>query len=296
MKLHIFEYYKMIRRAYKNAFSVILDLLIKKQLLRVSLKLNGKVYYWNNIQVRNYVNALNINYKNDSNVKFFPDDDLIEFIYSGRVFKFYGFLENGFVYNELQNFEYKDLNFKNKIVIDIGANTGATSIYFALNGAEKVYAVEPMPKTYKFLVKNILINGFQKKIYPLNFGIGKSSIAVVDENETGLGAKVNKPNKKHKVTKTKMVEIKSLRDLIDTLHIKECVIKMDCEGCEYDALLDLDKETFARIKEIILEYHNGCKKLANYLKENGYIVTCNHYKNRIGILYARSDRVQKSKA
>jgi FkbM family methyltransferase len=290
MKLHIFEYFKKIRRCYTNYITVILSLLVRKHQISVILRLNNKVYQWNNLQVKNYINALNVNYKNDSNVKFFPDDDLIEFIYSGRIFKFYGFLENGWVYNEFQNFEYKDLNFTNKIVIDIGANTGATSMYFALNGAERVYAVEPMPRTYELLVKNILINGFQGKIYALNFGIGKRSIVKLDKTETGLGARIKKPRRTHNSAELKAVEIKSLTDLINILHIQECVIKMDCEGCEYDALLDLDKETFTHIKEIILEYHNGCKKLLNYLKENGYIVTCTNYKNRIGILHAISNR------
>lgn len=215
----------------------------------------------------------------------------MEFNCYGRKFKFYGFLENGWTYKELHEFEYKDLNFKDEIVIDIGANTGATSIYFALNGAKKVYAIEPMPKTYSILVKNIEINGLEEKCIPLNIGIGKRSILKVNPDTSGLGATIEKASKIPKNLIPKTVEIKSLSDLINDLNLKSCVIKLDCEGCEYDALLDLNNETFSHIKEIILEYHHGNKNLIRYLNDMGYNVIFKSYGYRVGILYAKRNRM-----
>ena len=62
-------------------------------------------------------------YGKDSNAKLDPENDLIEFTFDKHRLMFYGILENGWVYNEFLNFEYKDLNFKGKTLLDIGANT-----------------------------------------------------------------------------------------------------------------------------------------------------------------------------
>ena len=291
MQFYLFNAFKRIKKAYKNYMSVIFFLIIRKKNIKVTLRLNGKSYIWSNLNVRNYINAVNINYEIGSDIKFFPENDLMEFNYFGRKFKFYGFLENGWTYKELHEFEYKDLNFKDEIVIDIGANTGATSIYFALNGAKKVYAIEPMPKTYSILVKNIEINGLEEKCIPLNIGIGKRSILKVNPDTSGLGATIEKASKIPKNLVPKTVEIKNLSDLINDLNLKSCVIKLDCEGCEYDALLDLNNETFSHIKEIILEYHHGNKNLIRYLNDMGYNVIFKSYGYRVGILYAKRNRV-----
>lgn len=71
---------------------------------------------------------------------------------------------------------------------------------------------------------------------------------------------------------------------------------MDCEGCEYNSLLSLDKNTLQSFDEIMLEYHYGCTDLKKFLEENGYSVKCttplssyNHISNtrmKSGFLYA----------
>ena len=72
-------------------------------------------------------------------------------------------------------FEYYKLNFQNKVVINIGANSGATSIYFALNGAKKVIAIEPMPFTYDYLKRNVEVNKLASFIQCINGGVWNES-------------------------------------------------------------------------------------------------------------------------
>ena len=62
---------------------------------------------------------------------------------------------------------YRNLLLQDKIIIDIGACTGDTSIYFALKGAKKIIAVEPFPKNFEVLEKNILENNFNDFIIPI---------------------------------------------------------------------------------------------------------------------------------
>jgi FkbM family methyltransferase len=80
------------------------------------------------------------------------------------------------------------LDVEGKVVVDIGAFIGDSSIYFALRGAKKVIAVESHPETYKKMVENIRLNDLEDVIIPVNAGLASSSgICIEDEdvNRTG---------------------------------------------------------------------------------------------------------------
>lgn len=291
MQLNI-QNLKKIKNSYKNYLKVIFLLLINSKKINVVLR-DGNIYTWNNIQVRNYIIASNLRYNDGAKVKFFPDLDKMEFTYLSKRLTFVGFLEDGWIYHELVNFEYNQLNFNNKIVLDIGANSGATSIFFILNGAKYVYAVEPMPMTYSLLKENVRLNKLTQFISTLNYGIGYPSQVNLDTNISGQGAYIDSA-----IAKTgKSVEIKSLSYIIEKYKIDECVLKMDCEGCEYAALMSLDKNTLKHFSEIMLEFHYGCQNLKKFLEQNGYDVNCtepissynhlSHTKMKSGLLYAR---------
>ena len=72
---------------------------------------------------------------------------------------------------------------ENGYIIDIGANIGDSSIYFALNNAKKVIALEPYPYSYNYALKNININNLNDKITLLNAGYGEDSEIKIDENK-----------------------------------------------------------------------------------------------------------------
>ena len=51
--------------------------------------------------------------------------------------------------------QYKNLTFKNKIFMDIGAHIGAVTNLALNNGVKKCVSYEPMPDTFEILKKNI---------------------------------------------------------------------------------------------------------------------------------------------
>ncbi|MEM4066980.1 MAG: FkbM family methyltransferase [Candidatus Micrarchaeaceae archaeon] len=53
------------------------------------------------------------------------------------------------------------------------------------------------------------------------------------------------------------------------------LLKMDCEGCEYQTLGSLSSASLSRIQNIILEYHSGIQNLSDILRNNGYAVKIN---------------------
>nr|QGT50470.1 hypothetical protein Helico5904_1420 [uncultured Helicobacter sp.] len=62
---------------------------------------------------------------------------------------------------------------KNAQILDIGANIGNHSIYWAMvKGAARIYAFEPIKETYEMLCKNITLNNLQEKIQTFNFALG----------------------------------------------------------------------------------------------------------------------------
>ena len=143
--------------------------------------------------------------------------------------------------------EYKLIDVKDKVVLDIGASFGDTAIYFAMSGAKKIYAYEPLKEIYDLLVLNIKINNFSDVIIPYNKAVsskkGKVYINPVKNWSGGSSTKLEKNGEGY------WVNTEPIRLDVD-------VLKMDCEGCEYDVFSNIKS---LDCKEIIMEYHKGRK-------------------------------------
>ncbi|MBL0096482.1 MAG: FkbM family methyltransferase [Bacteroidetes bacterium] len=76
-----------------------------------------------------------------------------------------------------------------KTILDIGANIGTTSLYFAsLNANAKIISFEPHPDTFKRAEENIKLNSF-RNIELLNIGLGeqKAELKLYEVNENNPG-------------------------------------------------------------------------------------------------------------
>jgi len=147
--------------------------------------------------------------------------------------------------------EYGFIDVKNKVVTDIGAFIGDTSIYFAIKGANSIYAIEPHPGAYKELVENIRLNNLESKIIPLNVGIGYKANYITVNVNTKQAPQIYLRNSQDKGAK---VVVSTLSDIIKNYNINTDVLKMDCEGCEYDIILN-DYTTVSKFEQIVFEYH-----------------------------------------
>ena len=78
------------------------------------------------------------------------------------------------------------------------------------------------------------------------------------------------------------IEYLTLRDLLGDIK-GDVVLKMDCEGCEYDVFEEATQQEITAFKEIILEFHNG--RPEDIIKRlNNFWVTVRGKK--YGIIYA----------
>lgn len=151
---------------------------------------------------------------------------------------------------------YRKFDYKDKVVFDIGGFIGISALYFALNGAKKVYIYEVNKEAYKILINNISNNNFDNKIVAFNIGVSddyKEKILNITEikGSSGFFSEFSKPMNIKEKRKIKLVPFKTvLKENVD-------ILKIDCEGCEFEILNSiLNNKLIEKINEgIILEAH-----------------------------------------
>jgi len=196
---------------------------------------------------------------------------------------------------------------KGDVVVDIGAHIGTFSVLAGQKAGIKgeVYAYEPVPNTFDILKRNIHINSLQNIVYPYKLGIspkkerkefyifkkdGKPlfhSSSFYREQSGVIGATVSEKIEVECITLEDIFELNGL-DRID-------VLKMDCEGEEYNLLFGTSNKYLKRIDEMCIEYHDylptkyNHQDLINYLSELKYDVLREIPKNSeegCGIIHA----------
>ena len=191
-------------------------------------------------------------------------------------------------------YNYVDNSDNNLIVIDIGMNIGLASLFFASKErVTKVYGFEPFIDTYKQSLDNIRENDklIQEKIETFAYGLGNENCtknfiydASFSEGLSTVGNGVEKSENTVSVIIKDATEI--LTPILNTSN--KVVMKMDCEGSEYDILSNLhNSNLISKIDVFIIECHNPDKNatLENILKKNGYSYILIPSNKTLSILY-----------
>ena len=169
------------------------------------------------------------------------------------------------------------LQVKPKIIFDIGANIGITSIFLAkLFPNACIYSFEPLIDNFEVLKKNTYE---YKNIEVFNFGLGSNNGSFkvyLSEDVENFGGVSFFPKKKgHKSESYTMCEVKNTNDVIKELGITFIdLIKIDTEGAEYDILTSLNNKILQNISWITGELHgNRDFELLDYLDSLGFSVS-----------------------
>ena len=144
----------------------------------------------------------------------------------------------------------------NRIVIDLGANIGFFSILAGAYGS-KVFAVEANPCNYYYLLRNIRKNS-SGQIIAFNYSIGSRSgfrdLFVADQWSGSSLIQAQSIGSEFSI----VTRGRSFRDLMEEIgNPKVDLLKMDCEGCESEIIMNADVDVFRSIRRISLEYHDG---------------------------------------
>lgn len=182
-----------------------------------------------------------------------------------------------------KGFEIKE----NDIVIDVGAHIGIFSTFAAFYAKKGlVYSFEPLKENFYLLEKNVKINKL-KNIKFFNKGLGKKQKFVklyIFENKASNSTKIFE-NKNNYV----LICLVELKKIIDKINKKINLLKIDCEGCEYEVLFNLPSSYFEKIDKIVLEFHDINKKY-NYKTISAHLRKMNFkviiVKNFYNMIYA----------
>lgn len=159
--------------------------------------------------------------------------------------------------------QYEQLNVKDKTVIDIGANIADSAILFARLGAKKIIALEPQPKYFEIGQRNIILNHLDDKIELINAGLSNTKgVFKIKYEESGKGFSFVENKEGIEIPKITLNEI--------IPQSNNMVLKLDCEFCEYETILNASDEILHKFSRILIEFHDGNKNLIEKLRKVGF--------------------------
>jgi FkbM family methyltransferase len=179
---------------------------------------------------------------------------------------------------------------KSDIVIDVGSNIGEFTIPAASmcsNGL--VYAIEPIEESFKLFNRNIKENELKNVIGFYGALAGRDGFRDFLVTPTRVTTSMIFHQGKGEFRRVAVI---SLRTFLDKHNItKVDLLKMNCEGAEFEILMNSSKEVLRKINRIVLEFHNvsiheNADLLRSYLESNNFKVETTG-KEWGGCLYAK---------
>lgn len=176
--------------------------------------------------------------------------------------------------------EYNDMSFllhflkPDSFFMDIGANVGVYTVLASGYKKCNSISIEPLPKTYSFLKKNIEINKLNDKVNCLNIGLSNQQEELYFTND---GDTVNHVvNEAGKNTTT--VHVDTLDHIFPKNISTDILLKIDVEGFEYNVLKGGTQALLNQhVKAIIIELNGSSERYGlndnmvdEILNENGF--------------------------
>ena len=182
------------------------------------------------------------------------------------------FLDNFFLF--FSNYHHKRiLNYLQKLnlkeLIDVGAHKGEFLSYgIKINSIKKFYAFEPQASIFRILKRNFSNN---KKVKLINMGLSeRPSNKIFYINKLSSTSTMSKFNKNSKYLKFKNILTGSKKNYIDKylvktssvdiffkkIKFKNCLLKIDVEGFEYN-VLEGSKSKIDEVNYILIENQFG---------------------------------------
>lgn len=196
--------------------------------------------------------------------------------------------------------DYDFISASKAIIIDIGANIGVTSLFFSrFDFVDKIFGFEPVKDTFDQAQYNLSLNAKMHKVeWIKNIGLGNCSrteVFLFDKyckGNTGIRG-VSSPSYSNN-TNAREREVKieeatlEIGKIIETTKDRKIIIKMDCEGGEYEILENLYKTGMINnIDVFLLEWHDqGSAIIEDMLIDSGFDFFSRSFDALTGMIYA----------
>lgn len=145
----------------------------------------------------------------------------------------------------------------------------------------KIHSYEPNPRAFSFLKANVLNCGIE--IFPQAIGAAPGKVTIVDTADSNLAT--TRPSETGTITQV------SFRLAISRIGGRVDLLKLDCEGAEWD-LLDA-ADCWRAIRQLRMEYHlvrsHALPELEGKLQNLGFEITvCRPEGPTFGTLWAEN--------
>jgi FkbM family methyltransferase len=164
-------------------------------------------------------------------------------------------------------------------IVDIGANIGVFSLFAATEPDTRVFAYEPVGSTYDQLRENVALNGLEGRVKTFNLGVTGTS----EQREIHVSAHGSPFSSLYGADgdQTEQISCVGLDRVLADNGIERCdLLKLDCEGAEFEILFGAADDVLARIDRICVEYHEQAadprfrrEALVDHLAARGFRVT-----------------------
>lgn len=167
-------------------------------------------------------------------------------------------------------------------VVDIGANVGVFTLWAKACWPEvKIVAIEPSPRMCDFFRRNLAKNRVTDVVLLQAACGGYCGEAVLySRGAEAANSLFQRDAVGSSFRPLGRTQILTLDEVFRRFNIEIChLLKLDCEGAEYDILLKASEETLQRVRRITMEYHVGLNEhvpaeLAALLEAQGFEVDC----------------------
>jgi FkbM family methyltransferase len=177
-------------------------------------------------------------------------------------------------------------------ILDIGANIGSFSLcagHILRQGRGQLFAFEPFPDNYHHLVQNVHLNALEGRVITSDRAvwgsIGKIQLHISEDREPDGFQAVTNTGKHSGVSelakpgaKTMEVPTTTLDEIVRGNNLAKIdLLKLDCEGAEYQILFNASETTLHRIERITMEVHPtrsfGRGDIEKFLTIHGFSVS-----------------------
>lgn len=160
------------------------------------------------------------------------------------------------------------------VAVDIGASNGIVSVLLAKLFGLQVLAVEPVPTTYRYMLWTLRLNGVLAQVWPVNAAAQSRArwVNISHSDDWPAFSRVAsiKPDVKDKLqsdpshVRLRRVPAVSLERLVSWAWAwgprgaELEVLKIDCEGCEFDLLASPKAQDLVRSAHVLVgELHSA---------------------------------------
>jgi len=182
------------------------------------------------------------------------------------------------------------------IMMDIGAGVGDFSLLASsLAPQGRIFAFEAFPETFSLLQENVNLNGLPNILVSPEAISAKDGYLFMDRSAVEpLQLSTRTQANSHRDLRVPAV---SLEHIFERYQLPFCnLLKLDCEGAEYEILFSLSPAVLQRIEAVTMEYHDGVaaynhQDLVNFFHDHNFKVQVqpNLVHSDLGYLYAKKE-------